>query len=191
MPSTKKSKLAAPSIANLEVAVCALGGDQGSVAANVHTLLVTGGAGRRARDAPTKEAGELRDIAKRATALYERLSVPGAQGRASAAVAATFGPGARSSLLAIAAAAESAATKPRSPRSDRVTGPQTLARAAANVYLQASGRRPTIINSAAHPDGHGPFVDFLAAVFRARGMKSSAKNQAIWAIAHLHHRSKS
>ena len=175
MPSTKKSKLAAPSIANLEAAVRALGGDPGSVAANVHALLVTGGAGRRARAAPAKEVGELRDIARRAAAFYERLTIQGDHGQASVATAATFGPGARSSLLAIAAVAEAAATKPHGARSDRVTGPQALARVAAAVYLQATGRRPTIINSAAHPDDHGPFVEFLDVVFRARGVKSSAK----------------
>jgi hypothetical protein len=61
------------------------------------------------------------------------------------------------------------------------TAPQRLALVAAYVFIATTGRKPTIINKAGQPAG-GPFLEFLNAVFAARGVKSSHESSARWAI---------
>jgi hypothetical protein len=52
---------------------------------------------------------------------------------------------------------------------------------AAYVFLETTGKKPTIINKAGQKAG-GSFLDFLDAIFTARGVKSSRESSAKWAI---------
>lgn len=61
------------------------------------------------------------------------------------------------------------------------TAPKRLALIAAYVFLETTGKKPTIINKAGQQSG-GPFLEFLDAVFTARGVKSSRESSAKWAI---------
>jgi hypothetical protein len=64
-------------------------------------------------------------------------------------------------------------------------GAQRLALDCAFVFLMVTGRKPTLINSEGNPV-HGPFVDFLRAVFKARGVSASLETSARYAINGIH-----
>lgn len=68
--------------------------------------------------------------------------------------------------------------------SNRAQAHQRLALTAALVFAQYTGRNPTIIN-AEERQAHGPFIAFLDAIFKARGVSASVENSAKWAIARL------
>ena len=58
---------------------------------------------------------------------------------------------------------------------------QLLALECAFVFLMVTGKEPTRVNSPGEKV-HGPFIDFLRAVFKARGVSSSLETSARYAV---------
>jgi hypothetical protein len=82
-------------------------------------------------------------------------------------------------VIAKGAEAEVPDEPPALPK--ETTPPRRLALTAAYVFIETTGQKPTIINKAEQPAG-GPFLEFLDAVFAARGVNASREDCAKFAI---------
>jgi hypothetical protein len=156
----------------------------------LHGLLVTGGPSAKRKVKPSLERTlrELHTIAEQASGLraaFEKLGDP------AASVFANRG-GVRRMLRTLEIVAKDAAErmaaaediKPPHGAKRKIeppNGAQGLALHCAFVFLTVTGEKPTLINSVGKPV-HGPFVDFLRAVFKAHGVSSSLETSAGYAI---------
>jgi hypothetical protein len=149
--------------------------------ASLHALLVAGGPKQKQKSKTT----DLQVVARRAAALsraLDRLS----HGAAAAIPRETLRQWNQQVRIQAAAAAfaASAIAVPSRARK-QITGPQRLAMAAAGVFVLVARRRPT--RTVRNGRAGSPFIDFLVAVFAARGVRASVENHARWAIQNLHH----
>jgi hypothetical protein len=149
---------------------------------DIRPLLIEGGpAGKRALSAASKQRiiADLKQVEQQASALRMTLVNlhPSTAGifRNLDQVRRTL-----HTLEVIAREVEVPDRPPALPKG--TTAPQRLALIAAYVFLATTGQKPTIINKAGQKAG-GSFLEFLDAVFTARGVKSGRESSAKWAIA--------
>ena len=164
---------------------------ESSLAAMVHHLIATGGntSRRQARAANPMASGASSERTKR-----ELRAVTSAVDKLTTALAQLHGPaasiyrdldGLKRTVFTIGLIAAFGGTEPDDFVDTSLLTPspqEALAHAAAKVFLMTTGNKPTIINRE-REKASGPFIDFLDAIFTARGITASRENTARSAIA--------
>jgi len=162
-------------LASLRIAKSRAAPDLKEIEASVHALVVTGGdAKRRHTPSAAQIAKELEEVCTHAARLHSalaKMSVPAATrfrdpGQLKMTVR----------TIEIIAGAPDEAFPASPPRTENLKPDVALALDAASVFWLITGRRPG--RSVVTGKARGPFYEFVAAVFEARGMKASPENAA-------------